>query len=73
MKPYYQYAEDVIQNKIVTGSYIKLACQRFQDDLKRSDLDFKEEVVDRCINFIRTMKHFKGKASGKNFILEPWQ
>ncbi len=73
MKPYYQYAEDVIQNKIVTGSYIKLACQRFQDDLKRSDLDFKEVVVDRCINFIRTMKHFKGKASGKNFILEPWQ
>nr|DAV01338.1 MAG TPA: putative DNA packing protein [Caudoviricetes sp.] len=36
-------------------------------------MDFKEEVVDRCINFIRTMKHFKGKASGKNFILEPWQ
>lgn len=73
MKPYYKYAEDVVQNKIVTGSYIKLACQRFQDDLKRDDLDFREDVVDRAISFISTMKHFKGKASGKNFILEPWQ
>ena len=73
MKPYYQYAEDVINNKIVTGSYIKLACQRFKDDLQRDDLDFKEEVVDKAIRFIGTMKHFRGKSSGKNFILEPWQ
>lgn len=73
MKPYYKYAEDVVQNKIVTGSYIKLACQRFQEDLNRDDLDFREDVVDRAISFIGTMKHFKGKASGKRFILEPWQ
>ena len=73
MKPYYKYAEDVIQNKIVCCSNIKLACQRFQEDLNRDDLEFRESVVDRAISFISTMKHFKGKASGQNFILEPWQ
>ena len=73
IKPYYKYAEDVIQNKIVCCSNIKLACQRFQEDLNRDDLDFREDVVDRAISFISTMKHFKGKASGKRFILEPWQ
>ena len=73
MKPYYKYANDVIQNKIVCCSNIKLACQRFQEDLNRDDLDFREDVVDRAISFISTMKHFKGKASGKKFILEPWQ
>ena len=73
MKPYYKYANDVIQNKIVCCSNIKLACQRFQEDLNRDDLEFRESVVDRAISFISTMKHFKGKASGKKFILEPWQ
>ena len=73
MKPYYKYADDVIQNKIVCCSNIKLACQRFQEDLNRDDLDFREDVVDRALAFISTMKHFKGKASGKSFILEPWQ
>lgn len=73
IKPYYKYVEDVIQNKIVCCSNIKLACQRFQEDLNRDDLDFREDVVDRAISFISTMKHFKGKASGKKFILEPWQ
>lgn len=73
MKPYYKYADDVIQNKIVSCSNIKLACLRFQEDLNRDDLEFRESVVDRAISFISTMKHFKGKASGKKFILEPWQ
>lgn len=66
MKPYYKYANDVIQNKIVCCSNIKLACQRFQEDLNRDDLEFRESVVDRAISFISTMKHFKGKASGKS-------
>ena len=49
MKPYYKYANDVIQNKIVCCSNIKLACQRFQEDLNRDDLDFREDVVDRAL------------------------
>lgn len=41
--------------------------------MKRTDLEFREEVVDRAIAFISTLKHFAGKSSGKNFILEDWQ
>ena len=72
-KPYYKYAKDVIEGKIVSGQYIKMACQRFLDDLNNSKWDFREEKVERCLKFIATLKHFKGKSSGQSFILQPWQ
>lgn len=33
MKGYYQYVDDVLNDKIITGRYIKLACERFKKDL----------------------------------------
>ena len=72
MKPYYRYVEDVSNGKIMVGENIKLAIQRFQKDLLRNDLEFREDVVDSAIDFISTLKHFTGKSSGKNFILEDW-
>lgn len=73
MKPYYRYAKEVTEGGIICGDNIKLACSRFLSDLQREDLEFKEAVVDRAIGFISTLKHFAGKSSGKNFILEDWQ
>lgn len=73
MKPYYEYAEKVLNGDIVAGNYIKLACERFQNDLKRDDLVFREDKVDLAIQFISTLKHYTGKHSGKQFILEEWQ
>lgn len=73
MKGYYHYVEDVLNGKIVVGELIKLACQRFKDDLQRQDIYFNESVVDKAINFIGTLKHFMGKSSGKHFQLENWQ
>lgn len=70
---YKQYAEDILNNKIVAGRSIKLACQRFIDDLQREDLEFREDKVDRAIKFIGTLKHYTGKHNGKPFILAPWQ
>lgn len=70
---YKQYAEDILNNKIVAGRSIKLACQRFIDDLQRDDLEFREDKVDRAIKFIGTLKHYTGKHNGKPFILAPWQ
>ena len=64
MKPYYRYADDVGTGKVVVGENIKLAIQRFQNDLKRDDLVFREDVVDSAIDFISTLKHFTGKSSG---------
>ena len=72
MKPYYRYVEDVTSGKVVVGENIKLAVSRFQKDLLRDDLEFREDVVDSAIDFISTLKHFTGKSSGKNFILEDW-
>ena len=65
MKPYYRYAEDVSKGKVIVGENIKLAIQRFQKDLLRDDLEFREDVVDSAIDFISTLKHFTGKSSGK--------
>ena len=73
MKAYYRYVEDVSSGKVIVGGNIKLAIQRFQKDLLRDDLEFREDVVDGAIDFISTLKHFTGKSSGQNFILEDWQ
>ena len=40
---YREYAEQVCSGSIVSCEYTKLACQRFLDDLNRSDLIFKEK------------------------------
>lgn len=73
MKPYKVYVNKVLNGTIATGKSIQLACKRFQSDLERDDLEFRENEVDRAINFIGTLKHFTGKHSGKPFILEGWQ
>jgi len=70
MKLYNEYINKVISGTIITGKNIQLACSRFKSDLQRTDLEFRENEVDRAINFISTLKHFTGKHSGKPFILE---
>ena len=72
-KLYYEYCSRVLNGEIIAGETIKLACKRFQNDLKRDDLEFKEDKVDRAILFISTLKHYTGKHSGKPFTLEGWQ
>lgn len=70
---YYQYAQDVIDGKIVAGELVRLACKRFMSDLERPDLEFRPEIVDRFITFCSLLKHFKGKSANEKFILENWQ
>ena len=60
-----------MNDKIVTGRYIKLACKRFYSFLDK--YDYRQEKVDRVINFIQSLKHFQGKSAGQHFVLEPWQ
>lgn len=68
-----KYVNDVLDGNVIAGQNIILACQRFKNDLLREELEFREDEVERCFNFISTLKHFEGKHSGNNFILEPWQ
>ena len=69
----FQYCSDVNSGKIVTGNKIKLAVKRFENDLKRPDLIYRPEQVNKVITFISCLKHFTGKFDNKPFILEPWQ
>ena len=68
---YDQYCDDVLSGRQVAGKYIRLACQRYRDF--RNRYEFREDVVDRVIDFMSHMKLRAGKFKGKGFVLEPWQ
>lgn len=68
-----QYPKDVLSSKVKAGLFIRQACQRFMDDLKRPDLSFRRKAVDCCISFIGCMRHGRAQFSGKPFELLPWQ
>ena len=72
-KTYWKYANDVLNNNVVTGKYIKLACQRMIDFANRDDIYFDYADVDKKIRFVQKMKHSEGKHAGENFILLDYQ
>lgn len=72
-KPYIKYPYDVVTGQIVACQYVKLACKRFLSWFNREDIEFSYKNVEKAINFIEKLKHFKGQFSGKKFYLEPWQ
>lgn len=67
------YPWDVLEGKIVTCNYIKLACKRFFKFLEDERMWFDVEAVEKFITFSAHFKHFVGKYNDKPFILEPWQ
>ncbi len=68
-----EYIEGVKSGAIPSCIHTKNAVTRFENDLKRSDLVFREEKVQKVIDFVYLLKHFTGKHSGNHFRLEPWQ
>lgn len=72
-KPYYRYAQEVIEGKIVAGEFIRSACERFFSLMEDDRYEFREDKVDDVINFFPYLKHFKGRHADKPFTLEPWQ
>ena len=73
MKDYYGYIKGVQSGKVVASMYIKQAVDRLEALKRRDDIFFDEDAVKECFEFIRTMKHFSGKAAGTNFELLPYQ
>lgn len=69
----FNYAQDIVNNKIVSSKYIKLACERTLKWQYRDDIYFDYDDVNRKINFISKLKHSTGSHAGKPFILLPWQ
>lgn len=70
---YKEYAENIINGKIPSCKYVKMACERYLSWFEREDIYFDEEGVERVINFISKLKHFTGKYNNQPFLLEPWQ
>jgi phage terminase large subunit-like protein len=73
----FQYANDVLSEKIITGKRIKQAVRRFFSWIKTADQDWY--YIDhakgmQAVNFFPTfLNHTKGKMAGQPFLLTPFQ
>ncbi|EEN0869024.1 MULTISPECIES: terminase large subunit [Citrobacter freundii complex] len=72
------YARDVLSGKILACRYIKLACQRHFDDLKKSldknyPYQFNRDLAERACRFVQLLPHSSGDLAGQKLKLEPWQ
>ncbi len=71
-----EYARWVLapENSKETGRYIKLAAQRFMDDLKREDIYFDEVEAVKMVNFCeRYCYQWEGDWRGVLMRFENWQ
>ena len=71
-----RYISGVLDGSIVTGRLVKLAVQRYLEDIEtcgRRGLYFDSEAAQFAIDFFPILKHSKGKFAGQPFVLEPWE
>lgn len=76
----YEYALSIVEGRKIACVENRQAAQRFLDDLKRDDLDFRQEQFDFVINLIeKTVCHQQGEdlqgrpLKGTPLLLQPWQ
>ena len=67
------YVTGIMDGSRPSCRYIRLACQRWLDDLKRADLYFDSAVYLKICRFSRQFKHYKGPLAGQFFKPEDWQ
>ena len=67
------YVTGIMDGSRPSCRYIRLACQRWLDDLKRADLYFDSAVYLKICRFSRQFKHYKGPLAGRFFEPEDWQ
>ncbi|RTY53648.1 terminase large subunit [Pantoea sp. YU22] len=76
-----RYARDVVGGKILACRYVRLACQRHLDDLRREKDDkswpyrFDKDKAERFCRFSQKMPHTSGEWARRKLrlSLEPWQ
>lgn len=68
-----KYICDIKSGQIASCIYVKRAVERFERDLLRDDLEFREHEVERVLECVRQLKHFTGQHSGASFEAQPWQ
>jgi phage terminase large subunit-like protein len=79
LHPAEQYAQDVIDGKIIACKWVRLACERHMHDLVHAHergFVFDVEAAKYVIRFVELQRHSKGKwgrGQGELIRLEPWQ
>jgi phage terminase large subunit-like protein len=70
------YAAGVLSGEIVAGKWVRLACQRFVDDLANESLPYRmnwETAENACLMFPVVFRHYKGEWEGQPIELCPFQ
>ncbi len=71
------YRASVARGKVRACKWVKLACKRQEDDLKRFKrhgfYEWNEKEAVRVCQFIELLTHTKGELAGQRIHLEPWQ
>lgn len=74
-----QYANDIVDGKVIANHYRKKACERFLNDLKNPEYDFNPKDAEFVINIIeKTICHQQGEKQdgtplrGEPFLLMPF-
>lgn len=72
-----KYAQNVLSGKILACKWVKLACKRQEEDLKkfakRGLYEWNETEARRVCQFVELLTHTKGELAGQRVVLEPWQ
>ncbi|HAS0772770.1 TPA: terminase large subunit [Enterobacter hormaechei] len=70
-----RYAERVVAGEIIACEYVRLACQRFLDDLAHGEergIFFSEPRAQHILNFYNFVPHVKGALAGQPIELMDW-
>ena len=70
-----EYARSVARGDINVCRDVRLACQRFLDQLENAawQYEFKPEFPQHVLTFASALKHTKGPDAGKPIVLQPFQ
>ena len=70
-----KYIDEVLSGKRPACKFVKQACKRQRDDLKRKrwKYTFDPARASKPCRFIELLTHVKGPLGGQNIKLEPWQ
>jgi phage terminase large subunit-like protein len=67
-----KYIKEIQSGKIV-GQLIKVAVERYVNDLKSKKYIFNTTKFNNCCDFINNLQHYVGGHRGKPFVLEGWE
>lgn len=71
-----EYVAGVLDDSIVAGRLVRLACERFVQDLQYAEsrgFYFDVQVATDACDFFGCCRHSKGRWASEPFVLSPWQ